>query len=200
MAQQPSADERESPRIAPDQPGGDGERGREVIARLADELLPTLIARLDASALGEVEVRQDGWRVRLRRAPGQPGTAASKPDSASPRRGDRRAERPSPERSGADQSAGARPQPLRPERNRRAVTSPAVGYYLPRDGLGAGTTVRAGDVLGHVDVLGVRQDVVAPEDGVVVALAAEPGEAVEYGQLLARIEPGRHDADREVGR
>jgi biotin carboxyl carrier protein len=48
--------------------------------------------------------------------------------------------------------------------------------------------VRAGDLLGHVDVLGVRQDVVTPEDGLIAALDAEPGEAVEFGQPLARLE------------
>ena len=37
------------------------------IDRLASELLPALIAKLGATGLGELEVRQDGWRVRLRR-------------------------------------------------------------------------------------------------------------------------------------
>ena len=48
--------------------------------------------------------------------------------------------------------------------------------------------VRAGDRLGTVDVLGVREDVVAPVDGVVGLSLAEAGEAVEYGQELVRIE------------
>nr|MBA3891696.1 hypothetical protein [Gemmatimonadaceae bacterium] len=33
---------------------------------LADDVVPALIARLEASGLGELEVRQGGWRVRLR--------------------------------------------------------------------------------------------------------------------------------------
>ena len=37
------------------------------IDRLASELLPALIAKLGATGIGELEVRQDGWRVRLRR-------------------------------------------------------------------------------------------------------------------------------------
>jgi biotin carboxyl carrier protein len=40
------------------------------IDRLADELLPALIAKLGATGLGELEVREGGWRVRLRR-PGE---------------------------------------------------------------------------------------------------------------------------------
>ncbi|HTS14242.1 MAG TPA: biotin/lipoyl-containing protein, partial [Candidatus Sulfotelmatobacter sp.] len=69
-----------------------------------------------------------------------------------------------------------------------------VGYFSPLGSLTAGVTVRSGDVLGHVDVLGVRQDVVAPADGVVGRYLAEAGEAVEYGQELVRMEAGRDDA------
>ena len=52
--------------------GKDEERldERTTIARLTDEVVPTLIERLARSHLGEIEVRQDGWRVRLRRGPG----------------------------------------------------------------------------------------------------------------------------------
>jgi pyruvate/2-oxoglutarate dehydrogenase complex dihydrolipoamide acyltransferase (E2) component len=48
--------------------------------------------------------------------------------------------------------------------------------------------VRAGDRIGTVDVLGVREDVIAPVDGVIGSSLAEAGEAVEYGQELIRIE------------
>ena len=41
-------------------------RDHEAIARLADDLLPALIAKLAASGLGEIEVRQGGWKTRLR--------------------------------------------------------------------------------------------------------------------------------------
>jgi acetyl-CoA carboxylase biotin carboxyl carrier protein len=160
-----------------------------VLAGLAEDVLPTLIARLERSRLGELEVRHDGWRVRLRRAEQIQPEAAEL--SASPLRGDRRTDRPAADRS-SDPASERRPQQLRPpDRGHMTVNSPAVGYYAPRDGLSVGATVRAGDLLGHVDVLGVRQDVVAPEDGLIAALDAEPGEAVEYGQPLARLERAR---------
>ncbi len=161
-----------------------------VLARLAEDVLPTLIARLDRSRLGELEVRHDGWRIRLRRVePTQPD--AVELSAPMPRRGDRRSDRPAADRPSEAASDG-RPQQLRPpDRGHMTVSSPAVGYYAPRDGLSVGATVRAGDLLGHVDVLGVRQDVVAPEDGLIATLDAEPGEAVEYGQPLARLERSR---------
>jgi len=37
------------------------------IDRLADELLPALVAKLSATGLGEIEVREGPWRVRIRR-------------------------------------------------------------------------------------------------------------------------------------
>jgi biotin carboxyl carrier protein len=161
-----------------------------VLAGLAEDVLPTLIARLERSRLGELEVRHDGWRVRLRRAE-QIQPEAAELSAPPPRRGDRRTDRPAADRS-SDAASDGRPQQLRPpDRGHMTVKSPAVGYYAPRDGLSVGATVRAGDLLGHVDVLGVRQDVVAPEDGLIAALDAEPGEAVEYGQSLARLERAR---------
>ena len=37
------------------------------IAKLADDLLPALMAKLGSSNLGELEVREGDWQVRLRR-------------------------------------------------------------------------------------------------------------------------------------
>jgi biotin carboxyl carrier protein len=161
-----------------------GAAGAEIFASLAEDILPTLVARLERSRLGELEVRQDGWRVRLRRNPPQ-ADGAEQPAgaTAAPRRADRKPDRPA-----GDGQADGRPQQLRPSDRNSPVTSPAVGYYTPRDGLAVGGSVRAGDVIGHVDVLGVRQEVVAPTDGVVATLEAQSGEAVEYGQTVARVE------------
>jgi biotin carboxyl carrier protein len=40
------------------------------IERLVDGLVPALVAKLGTLNVGELEVRQDGWRVRLQRPPG----------------------------------------------------------------------------------------------------------------------------------
>src|SRR5438093_1045730 len=68
------------------------------IGRLTAELLPALIAKLGATGLGELEVREGAWRVRLRR----PGTSAS----GGTTRERRPAERDRPSRSGAGQAGG----------------------------------------------------------------------------------------------
>lgn len=172
---------------------------------LADDVVPALIARLEASGLGELEVRQGGWRVRLRRAPasaqasdaGMGGEGAARAGVPGPRprtRGassDNGAHRPlaavGPGRDGGS-AAGEGRAGVRSEAPRHVTHAPAVGYYSPRDDLAVGTQVRAGDLIGHIDVLGVRQDVVSPADGMVGRLFAQPGEAVEYGQSLVRVD------------
>lgn len=156
------------------------------IERLTTELLPSLIAKLGATGLGELEVREGTWRVRLRRPVG--GRAAASAGHAPARdragRAAERAERAErgerPERSG-DRHAG-------PDDGRATATSPAVGTYRPRRDLSAGDRVQAGDALGAVDMLGIPQEILAPADGVVGTSLVEAGDAVEYGQPLLVIE------------
>ena len=68
----------------------------------ATELLPALIAKLGATGLGELEVREGSWRVRLRR----PAVAAAPQTSAKERRS---SERDRGARAGARSASGARP-------------------------------------------------------------------------------------------
>jgi len=132
---------------------------------LTEEILPALIARLRAGRLGELEIRSHGWRVRLRRDGA--ATATSGAASGTSADGD------SPPEIGA----------------RGVARSPAVGYFSPASGLVIGHTVQAADPLGRVDVLGIVQDVSAPTGGIVSEVLAEAGQAVEYGQALAVIDP-----------
>jgi biotin carboxyl carrier protein len=155
------------------------------IERLSGELLPALIAKLGATGLGELEVREGNWRVRLRR----PATAGA--GSRDRRAGDRSSHERSSERMSeraprahhhAESVASVRSE------SRNVATSPAVGLFQPRKDLTAGAKVRAGDRLGAVDMLGIAQEVVSPVDGVVGVSLVEAGDAVEYGQGLIVIE------------
>ncbi len=187
-----------------------GRDPHEIIDRLADGVLPALIARLDASGLGELEIRADGWHVRLRKPydrrrsvalpegrrrrtePGDAGHARrAEPGEAShvAREGTRAREGGHASRGDAGDRDDARAAASDPRPEPPAIaTAPAVGYFAPRDGWGPGRHVRSGDVVGYVDCLGVRQDVVAPVDGFLGRLLAQPGEAVEYGQPLLHVD------------
>lgn len=164
--------------------------GLAAIGRLTDDLLPTLITRVGASGLGELEVRQDGWRIRLRRSPGKQHDGDVAGRAARQRTAERRHDR-NPDLPGTtlpDGSAAHRDSAAHGAPDRGVVSAPAVGYYQPRPDLSPGMTLRGGDVIGHVDVLGVSVEVVSVEDGRLSRLLAEAGEAVEFGQPLARLE------------
>ena len=72
-----------------------------------------------------------------------------------------------------------------------------MGYFGVRSGLAVGHRVARGDVIGWVDVLGVRKEIVSPADGVVGRFVTEPGDPVEYGQELVAFiaASGRHQVD-----
>ena len=150
------------PRPSSDRPEMDGTAARD-FELLAAEILPALIARLRASGLAELEVRRDGWRVRLRR------------DLRTPRRSRSAAGDASPAETADDAVPGM-------------ARSPAVGYFSPVPTLRVGLSVQAGDPLGGIDVLGIAVEVVAPSGGLISAVLVEAGQAVEYGQVLAEIE------------
>jgi biotin carboxyl carrier protein len=191
----------------------------EAIERLAAEVLPALVARLAASSLGEVEVREDDWRVRIRR----PGTER-RPGSGRGASGRGRDEGRHADggRSGELRSAGGSvaaggesghgPGATAPggstdggslppltsvfiepgpsdDHGPLVATSPAVGIFRLRGELRTGSRIRAGDRLASVDMLGVPQEVLAPADGIVATALVEDGDAVEYGQALIVLEP-----------
>ena len=166
------------------------QRDHDAIARLADDLLPALIAKLAASGLGEIEVRQGGWKARLRMPATSDESRRSSARAAESHAGHGHAA------AGRSTAAHARSEDrhavdvedISDEPARVAAKSPAVGIYNPRKDLAVGMRVRSGDRIGQVNVLGVNQDVVSPVDGVIGSSLAEAGEAVEYGQELVRIE------------
>ena len=166
---------------------------RRTIARLTVDTLPRLIDRLMRSELGELEVREGGWRIRLRRA----GVSEASDGSASESRD--RGRRPTASIStGHQDRAGShsRTPARRSESDKGLVTSPAVGYFVAREGVTVGSSVRQGDVIGQVDVLGVAQEVVATVEGTIGAFEVEPGQAIEYGQAVARVELAGSRADK----
>ena len=132
------------------------------IDQLADEVLPALIARLAESGLGELEVAEAGWRVRLRRRDPRRGPHSDRRASDRPQDG-RASVAVGPGVAGggaplapsASAASGASAGSGRGSVVRRTALSPAVGYFTPRAGLTTGLAIRSGDSVGSVDVLGV---------------------------------------------
>jgi biotin carboxyl carrier protein len=177
------------------------------IGHLTAELLPALVARLSATGLGELEVREGSWKIRLRRpadgsvrvrrssdkaSRSQPGHAGHghAPGALEGHRSARVVAHSTNGSGGVTSPTGTadEDQELGYDPHRVVATSPAVGIYQPSPEVRAGTRVRSGDRIGVVVMLGVPQEVIAPADGLVGASLVEPGDAVEYGQQLVVIE------------
>lgn len=172
------------------------------LARLSETLVPALVHKLAVSGLGELEVHEGEWRIRVRRPVTHAPVVARRVER--PRlgtHGDRdregRATREAGASAGRGPGASEAPYDGRPaaavseapDEPRRAVAvSPAVGVFRP--GPAIGTSVRAGDPVGVVDLLGIPQEVPAPIDGTLIEVFPEPGEAVEYGETIAAVEAG----------
>ena len=167
--------------------GGFGDAAGELaeLGRVADELLPPLVARLGVSDLGEIEVRRGTWRVRIRRSlpdmhvPAGVAAATAGLTVAG-------SAVPSAAAAGAHAIQG-HTAPVAGPADHQVATSTAVGYFALKAGLAVGHRVARGDVLGWVDVLGVRQEIVSPADGVIGRIVTEPGDPVEYGQELVAL-------------
>lgn len=71
------------------------------------------------------------------------------------------------------------------------VLAQAVGYFYPS--VKEGEFVKEGDKIGEVETLGIRDEVLAPAEGIVVNLLGD-GEIVEYGQPICSIKPQEVEA------
>ncbi len=143
------------------------------LARLSETLLPALVEKLNGSGLGELEVREGDWAIRLRRPAGASVVT--------------RRERSRPGVLAPARSTVAAPLvAVAPDPHRAIATSPSVGQF--RAIAQVGSRVRSGDRIAVVDLLGIPQDVVAPIDGILVEVLVETGDAVEYGEQVAAIQ------------
>ena len=150
------------------------------IEGLADELLPALIAKLGATGLAELEVREGDWKVRLRRSGGRLARSG-RPGRVGPARHGRPAATSSmpTRRLGR---AGRRPVPgARPPRRRSGSTSPAR-RSAPDRGSGPATGSAASTSWASPR-RSSRRSTGSSGPGLV-----ESGDAVEYGQELVWIE------------
>jgi biotin carboxyl carrier protein len=177
----------------------------EAIDRLADDLLPALADRLASTGLGELEVREGAWRLRLRRRTAgsthaDHGRTGHRADGGRAGRGPGHGGHAGHEGPTTDDLptltsiGGSVPDPLAAALDHAPLVarSPGVGVlHLDEDHRRSGARVRAGDVLGRVDVLGVAQEIVAPGDGVLETAFVEDGDVVEYGQPLLAFHSAR---------
>jgi acetyl-CoA carboxylase biotin carboxyl carrier protein len=141
-------------------------------------LILELTKLLDETGLTEIEIEQDGQRVRVAR--GTVAAAAPAPRAATT---------PLPQPVG--ESAAA---PLDPAKHPGVVKSPMVGTAYGAAEPGAkpfveiGARVKAGDTLLIIEAMKTMNQIPAPRAGTVIQVLFEDGQPVEFGEPLVVIE------------
>jgi len=153
-------------------------------ARLALEpaLIRELAALLNETGLTEIEIGQDGQRLRVaRQAPvTQVVTVDGTPAASSPAA-------PAKSITAVDAVADLAAHP-------GVVNSPMVGtaYWAPEPGakpfVEVGSQVKVGDTLLIVEAMKTMNQIPAPRAGTVTRILVEDGQPVEYGEPLMIIE------------
>jgi acetyl-CoA carboxylase biotin carboxyl carrier protein len=143
------------------------------------DLIRALARLLDETGLTEIEIEQEGLRVRVGRS------AATNLVSA-------HAHVPPPPL--AAPAPTVLDVPVDPMKHPGVVASPMVGtaYLAPEPGarsfVDIGTVVRPGDTLLIIEAMKTMNNIPAPRGGKVVQILIEDGRPVEFGEPLMIIE------------
>ena len=141
------------------------------------ELIHELTKLLDETGLTEIEIEQEGQRVRVARNLTAPAPAPPRAPAAPP--------------AAIAQPAAA---PADPSKHPGVVISPMVGtaYVAPEPGgkpfIDIGSRVKAGDTLLVVEAMKTMNQIPAPRAGTVIQILFEDGQPVEFGEPLVIIE------------
>lgn len=144
--------------------------------------LKTLIDLVSESNVSELEITEAEGKVRIVKS--APAAAVVMAAPAAPVM----ASAPAPA------AAVATPTEAPAEASGHRVTSPMVGTFYRAPNPGAdpfvelGATVKVGDRLCIIEAMKILNEIEADRAGVVKAVLAQDGEAVEYGQALFIIE------------
>ena len=144
------------------------------------DLIFELTKLLDETGLTEIEIEQNGARVRVARTAA--ATAAVAPAAAAP------IAAPAP--LAAEPSSA----PFDPSKHPGVVISPMVGtaYAAPEPGakpfIEIGSHVKAGDTLMIIEAMKTMNQIPAPRAGTVIQILFEDGQPVEFGEPLVIVE------------
>lgn len=144
-----------------------------------------LMDALAAKKLGEVEIELDDAKIKIKAAEPAPVIAAA-PAVAAPAA----ASAAAPAAESADAAPAAEEQlPAGTQ-----VKSPLVGTFYSSPSpdeppfVLVGQQVKEGDTLCIIEAMKIMNEIKAPCDGKVIRIMAQPGDMVEYNQVLCVIE------------
>jgi len=160
------------------------------------EKLQELIRILEASELAELEIEEEGWRVRLTKPRPVVGVASNGPvevhASPQPAAPVGSVAAPLPVKN---TPAAATPEPEPESEGLSTIDAPMVGTFFNAPAPGEPPFVRTGDAVAEgqtlciIEAMKLMNEVTAKSSVVVVECLVENGEPVEFGQALFRVRP-----------
>lgn len=143
-----------------------------------------LMDALAAKKLGEVELELDDAKIKIKAAEPAPVIAAASVAAAAPA-----AAPAAPASESADAAPAEEQLPAGTQ-----VKSPLVGTFYSSPSpdeppfVLVGQQVKEGDTLCIIEAMKIMNEIKAPCDGKVIRIMAQPGDMVEYNQVLCVIE------------
>jgi acetyl-CoA carboxylase biotin carboxyl carrier protein len=159
-----------------------------------------LIEMLDASTVDSIEISSDkGMKLRIAKTPQTRGTVQVAAPAALPAVLAAPAAQPALPAAGAaggDAGGGTADAAAPPPRAKGLeIKSPMVGtFYVSAEPgakafAGVGQRVAKGQVVCIIEAMKIMNEIESEYDGVVTEVLAENAHAVEYGQVLFRVDP-----------
>ena len=152
-------------------------------SRIDKDVIRALAELLDETNLTEIEIEQDGFRLRVARQ----ANAIAMPSVAVPAAGPATAAQ-------ASGTAGTVVPTEEASTHPGAVTSPMVGtvYVAPEPGAAPfvklGDSVTAGQTLFIVEAMKTMNPIIADKPGKITQILIQDGQPVEFGEPLAIID------------
>jgi len=153
-----------------------------------------LLDLFNSSGVGELELEQDGTRIRIRKA-GEAADYVVSPSSGGQPQDTAASSSSTPAAAATGLSTAHATAPAVADAGTELVKSPIVGTYYDASSPGAppfvkvGDSVEPGQVLCIIESMKLMNEIEAETAGVVAAKLVENGRPVEYGEALFSIRP-----------
>ncbi|MBQ7524937.1 MAG: acetyl-CoA carboxylase, biotin carboxyl carrier protein [Abditibacteriota bacterium] len=137
------------------------------------EKIETIIKILNKSEVSEVYIKKDknSLKIRKSKAVNEPEEAVAETATAA-----------------APSLGESKKKAEEDDKSIRYVTSSLVGTFINADvKVGAGSKVKPGDIIGAIESMKLRTDIISEYEGIVLDVLVTDGMTVEYNQPLFKI-------------
>ncbi|MBP5739001.1 MAG: hypothetical protein J6X38_07975 [Abditibacteriota bacterium] len=138
------------------------------------EKIETIIKILNKSEVSEVYIKKDknSLKIRKSKAVNEPEEAVAETAAA----------------TAAPSLGESKKKAEEDDKSIRYITSSLVGTFVNADSkVGAGSKVKPGDIIGAIESMKLRTDIISEYEGIVLDVLVTDGMVVEYNQPLFKI-------------